>query len=871
MGRVVQVAKFTSDSSEVRRDFDRIGDAGEKMGKRVKQGANEMGPALRALDAGAGVARQKVEGLAGSAGSAGTVLRAMGPIGLAAAAGIGAAAVAFTALNNGAREAVSTLGKINTEANRLGVSTQALQEWRFAVLGTGAAAEQADAAIAAFAEKLGEATLRRSGGGFDAMRMLGFSADEIGNLRSIEEALPRIADRLAGVASAAEQVRIARELGLEPLLPLLQQGAGAFDRAAESAHRLGYVMDEELLQRAAQMNGEWQQASEIIDLQFKAALVELAPIFLDIAKGIAEASVELRQFLDMFKEVERRGRESVNSELSRNGAVAQNLLDRYGMRITEGGDAARGRRITQSAIYGATGGDAAAVLGEREARDLYAYLVQRGDQLRGRLSELSTPNAPTLRTGGGGTTNINPTPTDPEIARLRAFVETLEDEAEAREQLARIQAEFPNATREEIAARSALTDQMEQLEEARRRGVIASDEELERLRGLAQASYDAAAGERELAAATARRAEVLRQVQQFSQSVETPREALARQERELRALRDSAAANGVAMSDEDFARGLERIQDQYRELAAAQYEASLAGQILQGVWDGQIRSLEDIEALLVRIASDAVLRELLAGGVTGEGGFGGFASRVLDRIGVSVTGDEESNWGNVIGGASEAAAEQVERLAAAGAQAAGEMAGALAPSVADAAAKVLTSTAATAAEVTATNTATASMVVLTKSAAAAAAALARIAAQEGGGEVVDAIASAFSKGGGKAGGGSAMLRTRHAFAEQGPELLLLGGKADVFPNEAVEGLRMLSRAAQRAAQPAAGAPGAIAINLRNEGEPLEAADASAQLGPDGTLDVSVLLRRGVAKEFADGNLDNVVGARFGVKRRRVKR
>ena len=496
------------------------------------------------------------------------------------------------------------------------------------------------------------------------------------------------------------------------------------------------------------------------------------------------------------------------------------------------------------------------------------------DELNSRADSVTLPG----NNGDGSALGLGaPNRPDADIQRLRQFIATLEDEAEARERLAAVQREYPKAANDELDARAELLERMQQLDEARARGVISSDEELARLRGLAQASFDAAEAERAHAAAIREREQLQRNVDQFLRSVETPLERLRREEEELYKLRRQAAAEGIGLSDEAFARGVERIQDAYREIAAAQFEASLAGQILQGVWDGQIKSLEDIETLLLRIAGDAVLRELLSGGVFAGGGFGGFASRVLDRIGTSITGNDESNWGRVIGGASEAAAEQVEALATAGGEAAKAMAAELAPSVGDAAAKILISTGATTAEATATNATTASMVVLTKAAASAAAALAQIAAAEGGENIVSSITSAFSKGGGKAGGGKLSLYRRHEFAEgDRPELLLIGGQGEAFPNDAVEGLRLLAGAARRAqSAPASGGGGGVAqvgVSLRNEsGVALEASEATASLGPDGALDVQVLLRRSMAKEIADGNLNGVMGAQFGAKPRRVRR
>lgn len=862
MARIVPVAKFTSDSSEVRRDFDKMGDAGERMADRVKRGAQQLSPALRAIDASAGVAREKMESAAGSAGSLGTVLRSMGPVGLAVAAGIGAAVVAITALHNGARDAVRDLGQLNMQAERLGVSTNALQEWRFAVLGTGQAAEQADAAIGSFAEKLGEATLRASGGGFDSLRMLGFTPEDISNMHDIEATLPRIAERLANVADATQQVRIARELGLEPLLPLLQQGAQAFDRAAETAHRLGYVLDEELLQRSAQLNGEWQQASAVIDLQLKAALIDLAPVFVDLAGVIGDAARGLRDFLDAFKEVEDRSTEGVRNA-TRN---AYNTVTAYRRLYDLEADETGRLRTDQLQPTIRRSVDRA----QDRLFELQAELDRRAATER----RITTPRlAP-----GTGTTSITPpgsAPTDAELARLRSFVDQLDAQADAAARLADVQSRFPKAAQDELAARTQLEEQMEQLNAARERGVIGTDAELEVMRQRLQASFDAAQGEREHAAALAARAQIESQVASYRSSVASPEERLRQQLEDLNKLREaSRTLPSGGITDEEYERGLRGIREEYEKIAEAQYRASLQGQIFNGIIDGQIRSFDDLLRVFVDLGANAFLEELRSGGLAG-GDIGGFLGGVGDRIAVGITGDEGATFGGLFGGGNDAASRALEELTAGAAGAGKELLEGLAPSVAEGVVKLGISATATGAETVAKNTGTASLVIMTKAANTAAAALAQMAAAAKGDEIASIVTSAFGgKGGGKAFGGPLSLGMRHAVTEGNQsEILLLNGSADVLPHDSVEGLKaMLSFARDAARTPAhGGGGGAVNVTLRNESGVEMEADAQAAAGPDGSLEVMVMLRRQVSTEMAGGSFDREMRGRYGATPKRIRR
>ncbi|HRE45745.1 MAG TPA: hypothetical protein PKY87_17485, partial [Terricaulis sp.] len=304
MAKIVQVARFTADGSQVSREFKQMGDAGQQMSHRVQQGARSIPPSLRAVDTAAGQAKQKIDGLASSAGSLGKVLTSLGPGGVAAAAAIGGLALAFGTLGNASRNAVRDLAQIDVQARRIGTSTITLQEYRFAMIGVGQAAETADAALNAFNERLGEATLQRSGAGFRSLQLLGFSDEEISRMRSIEDALPRIAERLEKVADAGERTRLAKELGLDPFLAVLAQGEGAMARARDAAQQMGYVLDESLIRRAGEFNAQWEQASRVIDLQFKSALVDLAPAFSTLATEIAKAATALSHFLERGREVD---------------------------------------------------------------------------------------------------------------------------------------------------------------------------------------------------------------------------------------------------------------------------------------------------------------------------------------------------------------------------------------------------------------------------------------------------------------------------------------------------------------------------------------------------------------------------------------
>lgn len=636
MAKIVQVARFTADGSQVTREFKQMGDAGQQMANRVKQGAQGLSPSLRAIDAAAGVARDKVEGLAGSAGSMGTVLRSLGPAGLVAAAGIGAITVAAVALQAQTRNAIRDLATIESTARRVGVSTSTLQEVRFAVLGVGGAVEQADAALTQFAEKIGEATLTRSGGGFNALKAIGFTDAEIANMNDIEAALPRITQRISEMSNATEQMRVAKELGLEPLLPLLQRGEGAFDDAARAARDMGYVLDRELIARAAEFNGQWSQAAAVIDVQFKSALVDLAPIFIDLAKVIADAAGALVGFLDQFDKLEDRATRTLGNRL---GGIAREramLRERFpvrnGVDPLAGGDASQNPAAASGQIFNPRiAADRWAALNDEAARTA-AIINQRYAQAE-RIVPATPPRAP-----AGGAPQ-----TDAELARQAAFIDQLREQIRVTDALADVQARMPDLSEEEARAQFQLEEQLRRLQEARAAGAI-TDDELAALRASVQAHHDAAAAVRAEAEEHERLSAAREARESFLSQFDTPQDRI---EQQLATAREIQASATTPEDAERAARAIEELTRQYNELAAAQFEASAIGQVLQGVVQGQIRDFDDLGRVLTQLLADAFIRELLSGSFM-RGGAGGFASGFWDRLGGMITGSGKG-WGGGMG------------------------------------------------------------------------------------------------------------------------------------------------------------------------------------------------------------------------------
>jgi hypothetical protein len=639
MAGITKSWRLSADGSQVKREFGEVGRAGEQMERKIRDGAKAMSPALRALDAAAGELKGTLESNASAAGGLGNVLRSIGPVGFAAAAGIGAIVLGFNQLNTASRAATDTLGEIYTASLRLNTSVEFLQEWRYAMVQTGEDARVVDATLGRFAVKLGQLTTSPAGELRQKLSLFGFTEADIQQMRTIEDALPVIADRIRDLGTAAQDAALLEALGLKEMQPLLQQGADAINNLRQQARDMGIVLDEEVIRRGYNLGGAWDAAAYALDITFKQAMIDAAPLFIETLRFFREMAQAASDLVDQFQRLEDRSLSAMGSRLSEIGRERARLREVFPARRGEadplaGGDASRnpagslGQILFRSTLPGATAADRAANL--PGARDRFAALNAEAARL---TAEFTRRDAARTLPGfsGGGLVGALPGAPDPRIAQAQAFIERLREEARVREELVRLQLQFPGASEQENQARLQLLDTMRALEEARRLGVVASDAELIALQDGATANYDYAAAARAALEVERERAELNRQVASFRAGLETPDERYAREAEELRRLYADSQGTDDPITSGELARGLQRLREEYEKLNQAQRDASIQGQVLNGVLNGQIRTLQDLGEVLFTILRDALLQQILSTSNQNQG-IGGFFQSVLGNV-----------------------------------------------------------------------------------------------------------------------------------------------------------------------------------------------------------------------------------------------
>lgn len=251
----------------------------------------------------------------------GQALQALGPAGLAAAAGVGATALAVTQAIGAMRFA----DELDDMGQKLNVTTDYLQEMRFALTEVGGEAKDADSAIEGFQKKLGEGMA--GGKAKKWFERLGFGGDDLKAFASTEDGLNQVLDRISKLGTEAERAAVAEKLGLGPMVALAREGAGRLDELRQKARDLGVVMSAELVKKGADANQEFETMAKVIDVNLKSAIVDLGPAIVTVMGWVAALAKGINGLADSWRRFEDKSSDGLDSQ-ARNALGQQNRLVR---------------------------------------------------------------------------------------------------------------------------------------------------------------------------------------------------------------------------------------------------------------------------------------------------------------------------------------------------------------------------------------------------------------------------------------------------------------------------------------------------------------------------------------------------------------
>lgn len=184
------------------------------------------------------------------------------------------AAISFEKITRGIIDANKEIAGFGETARRVGLDIAKFQELRLAASREGVDGKKFDSGIEGLAEKLNEARQKEG----ELTKFLDENnvkyKDRKGDVISTNEALSIAADLISRAATEQDKIKIAEAFGLpKDFLPLLEGGADALRKMADSARESGAILDAEIIQKAKEFDSAWTNAWASFAANAKAGIV----------------------------------------------------------------------------------------------------------------------------------------------------------------------------------------------------------------------------------------------------------------------------------------------------------------------------------------------------------------------------------------------------------------------------------------------------------------------------------------------------------------------------------------------------------------------------------------------------------------------
>jgi len=260
--RKLSIKLSVENAETVKRALETIGKDGQAALKAIEAGSAPASRGLLRLDE---ASRRLQSSLKGALERA-TSFRAI----LASVAGTSGLGLLL-------RNALASADALQDSADKLGLNTERLQELRFAAGQTGIGIEALDQSLVIFSDNIANAG-KGTGTAVDAFKKFGIPIKDVaGNLRPLPDLLLEVAEAIRAVEDPAQRINLARDLfgkGGAELLPLLIQGREGIDALSESARRLGVVLDDAVVKRAADASDQLDALGESVKANFNIGIIE---------------------------------------------------------------------------------------------------------------------------------------------------------------------------------------------------------------------------------------------------------------------------------------------------------------------------------------------------------------------------------------------------------------------------------------------------------------------------------------------------------------------------------------------------------------------------------------------------------------------
>lgn len=224
----------------------------------------------------------------------GSAFEALGGAGVIAAGALGG----FAASMDVADKAAENAANIAKTAKEIGVTTDFLQEFNYAASQTDVPVDKADASLKALNVSLGNVQNNLAKAQLvKAFADAGFTPDQLKSFQNAGDLLPVLAQHIRDAGDAAQQASLAKRLGIEDLLPLIQSADGGFASLAEQARNLGIVMDSSLVKQGEEAHQKLVQLDQVMRDKANISFLEFAKTLVAVKTAFADAEAAALSFL----------------------------------------------------------------------------------------------------------------------------------------------------------------------------------------------------------------------------------------------------------------------------------------------------------------------------------------------------------------------------------------------------------------------------------------------------------------------------------------------------------------------------------------------------------------------------------------------
>lgn len=253
---------------------------------------------------------------------------------------VGAAAVALGAgFVVATKKALEFADSIAKTADKVGLSTDALQKYRYAADLAGVSNGELDKAFDKLNKSIGETINDGTGAAFDAFEQLGLSSDLMsGKLRGTEPVFLAVSDAISKVKDQSQRAALLADLfgrSGTKLAVLMKNGSVDINAAADELEKFGGVIEEGTLRSSEKAIDAITRLTTLMQSKLTKALADNAPLIADFGKELLE---NLPKIINGLRDVARFfGIVGLSSsdQLKKAQNAIDELMDTYERRITK--------------------------------------------------------------------------------------------------------------------------------------------------------------------------------------------------------------------------------------------------------------------------------------------------------------------------------------------------------------------------------------------------------------------------------------------------------------------------------------------------------------------------------------------------------